>query len=255
MYLRLHSQLRCAWCNRMPEGVSKEPMPVDTLHIVVLAYTEYLWDPRVRNESELLAHRGFRVEVIALRPKSGPSPDVVDGVRLREIPLVAQRGGKIRYFYQYALFFLLSTLQLVQLDLRERVDAVHIHSLPDFQVFAALPLWLRGVPVILDLHELLPEILATRFRLADSSVWVRTAVFLESISILFADRVIAANGAIKKVIVGRGAPAGKVTVIFNGGEAGGGGKARIRCERVLDCQRARSWSILVGSTPSGTSTP
>ena len=36
-------------------------------------------------------------------------------------------------------------------------------SLPDFLVFAALPLKLAGVPVLLDLHEAMPEFFASRF--------------------------------------------------------------------------------------------
>ena len=51
----------------------------------------------------------------------------------------------------------------VRLHRRERFALVQVHSLPDFLVFAALPLRLVGVPVLLDLHEAMPEFFRSRF--------------------------------------------------------------------------------------------
>jgi hypothetical protein len=50
------------------------------------------------------------------------------------------------------------------LHLRHRYDLVQVNSLPDFLVFAALGPRLIGSPVLLDLHECMPEFFATKFR-------------------------------------------------------------------------------------------
>jgi glycosyltransferase involved in cell wall biosynthesis len=189
--------------------------------VAVVAYTEYPWDPRVRTESETLVREGYDVQVIAVRPISGRSPLVLDAVHLWEVPLSPRRGGKVRYAFQYAMFLVLSSLKLLSLHLEEPFDLVHVHSLPDFQVFSTLPLRLQGVPVLLDLHEAMPEILRARFRLGPGALLSRVAIVLEAISCRYADHVIAANDGIRGALIGRGVPGPKVTTVYNVGDVQG----------------------------------
>src|SRR2546422_11590178 len=125
--------------------------------IAMVAYTEYASDPRVRREAETLVAEGHRVEAIVLRPRSGPSAAELDGVHLHEVPLSARRGGGMRYLYQYAVFFLLSSLLLFRLHRRERIDLMYIHSLPDFPVFCTMPFKCSPIPVLLDFHGPIAE--------------------------------------------------------------------------------------------------
>lgn len=184
-----------------------------------MAYTEYEWDPRVRREAEGLVEDGYLVHAIVVRPRSGPSATHVGGVHVHEVPLMIRRGGKLRYAYQYAMFFLLSTLLLLRLHAGRPFRLVHVHSLPDFQVLCALPLRLRGTAVLLDLHEAMPEIVAARFRLDTGSLIVRLAEFLERISCRLANHVIAANDGIRAAVVARGVPSDRITCVYNGGDA------------------------------------
>ena len=161
--------------------------------IAMVAYTEYASDPRVRREAETLVAEGHRVEAIVLRPRSGPSAAELDGVHLHEVPLSARRGGGMRYLYQYAVFFLLSSLFLFRLYRRVRFNLIYIHSLPDFQVFCALPFKCMRIPVLLDLHEPMPEIVVARLRRPTGSAWFRISAAIERLSCLFADHVIVAN--------------------------------------------------------------
>jgi len=183
--------------------------------VAVVAYAEYPWDPRVRREAETLVEDGYIVHVIALRPRAGASSPHLGGVHLHEVPLEMRRGGKIRYAYQYAMFLLLSTFLLLRLQLGSRFDLVHVHSLPDFQVFCALPLKLWRVPVLLDLHEAMPEILAARFRNSPNALLPRMAAFLEQLSSRFADHVIVANDGIRAAVVSRGVPEARLTTVYN----------------------------------------
>jgi glycosyltransferase involved in cell wall biosynthesis len=142
----------------------------------------------------------------------------MDGVHIHEVPLVVKRGGKLRYLYQYGLFSAMSATVLARLHRSNPLHLVHVHSLPDFQVFSAFPLKVRRVPILLDLHEAMPEILGARFHLSPRSLWVRVAVLLEAASVRFADHVIAANDAIKGAIVARGVPPEKITAVYSAGE-------------------------------------
>jgi len=182
---------------------------------LVVAYTEYPYDPRVRQEARILVTDGYQVHVVAVRAASGFSRDHLDGVHLYELPLTIRRGGKARYVYQYVLFFLMSTVLMLKLFLRVRFTLVHVHSLPDFQVFSALPFKLARVPILLDLHEAMPELLIARFHKTKESIWFRLACLVEQLSCRFADHVIAANDGIRCAIVARGIPPSHVTAVYN----------------------------------------
>src|SRR6266571_9101063 len=183
--------------------------------IAVIAYTEYPSDARVRWEAETLVGAGHKVFAIGLRPKSGPSPAELSGVQVYDVPLRACRGSKMRYVYQYAIFFLLSSVLLLRLHLRERFDVIYVHSLPDFQVFCALPLKIARIPVLLDLHEAMPEIFAARFQKSRESSWFRVFAALERMSCFFADHVISANDGIRSLLVTRRVPASHITTLYN----------------------------------------
>src|SRR5256712_14200307 len=113
------------------------------------------------------------------------------------------------------MFFLLSTIVLARLHSRRPFDLVHVHSLPDFQAFCGLPVRMTGGAVLLDLHEAMPEILASRFRIPASSVWVRLAAFLVPVRCAFANHLIAANDGIPAALPAPGLNAGHVTAAFN----------------------------------------
>jgi glycosyltransferase involved in cell wall biosynthesis len=116
------------------------------------------------------------------------------------------------------MFLVLSSLKLLRLHQEEPFDLVHVHSLPDFQVFSTLLLKLQGVPVLLDLHEAMPEILRARFRLGSGAFLTRAAIVLEAISCRYADHIVAANDGIRGALIGRGVPGQKVTTVYTVGD-------------------------------------
>ncbi len=113
------------------------------------------------------------------------------------------------------MFLFLSTVLLVRLHLLARFDLVHVHSLPDFQVFCALPLKAAGVPVLLDLHEGMPEIVAARFGTSPRALLARVAAVFERLSVRFADHVVVANDGIRSALVSRGLPETHVSTVYN----------------------------------------
>jgi len=182
---------------------------------LVVAYTEYPYDPRVRREAQILVADGYEVHAIAVRSGLERWPRHPNGVHLYEVPLAIRRGGKLRYIYQYLLFFLMSATLMFTLSVRRRFTLVHVHSLPDFQVFSAIPLKMRGVPILLDLHEAMPELLIARFHSTKESPWFRLACLVEQLSCRFADHVITANDGVREAIVARGVSPNRVTAVYN----------------------------------------
>ena len=189
------------------------------MRICHVAYAYFPADPRVRREVDALRGAGYDVEVICLRGENEASVETVHGTRITRIPLRARRGGRIRYAFQYALFFILSSVELLRLHRLRTFQVVHVHSLPDFQVFCSLPLKMRGVRVILDLHEALPEIVAARFRPGVGSVLIRLARAAERASVLFADQVITVNDTIGHLVMKRSRPRRAPVVVMNSPDA------------------------------------
>lgn len=180
-----------------------------------LVYGHFPKDPRVRREVLALQRAGHEVEVIAVEDGTEPSNDYIDGVSVHRIYLPVRRGGKTRYLYQYATFFLLASALLAVLHVRRHFQLVHVHSLPDFLVFAALLPRMSGARVVLDLHEAMPEILRARFRLGKNSALVKVALGTERVSCTVASRVLVVNEAIRGLLVRRGVPADKLVVVMN----------------------------------------
>lgn len=181
----------------------------------MVAYSHYPQDPRVRREAESLVRAGIPVTVVCLRAQGQPAHQTVDGVNVSRVPLNAVRGGRARYLFQYAAFILLSSAAIQRVRRRARVTDLHVHSVPDFLVFVALPSRALGVRIVLDLHEAMPELVAARFRLPLSAPIVVLARALELLSAMIAHDIITVNERIRTLLTQRGIPPEKLTVIFN----------------------------------------
>ncbi len=178
-------------------------------------FSYYPFDQRVRRDAEALLENGYEVDIICLKDEGEENFGTYNGVNAYRLPLVHRRGGYLRYCYNYGMLFLFMFLTLNSLDRKKHYDVVHVHSLPDFLVFIAVLQKLRGKKIILDLHEVMPEIYAARFNKDMNAFLVKMVCFLERISTAFADRVITVNDVRKDVIINRGVPSQKIVVIMN----------------------------------------
>jgi glycosyltransferase involved in cell wall biosynthesis len=184
--------------------------------VCMVAYSDYRTDTRVRREAEALVARGDSVTVISLAPAGETSLADLNGVRLVQVRVRRYRGsGALTYLVNYLVFFLLASLRLAVLHLRESFHIVQVHTLPDFMVFTALVPKLLGAKVILDVHDLMPELYRSKFGLDEYHPLVRLIAWTERASIAFADRAIAVHEVHLKALVRHGNPAGKFTVLMN----------------------------------------
>ncbi len=185
---------------------------VRAVHVV---YSTYPFDPRVRRVVEAQRDWGFDVDVVALQERGQARRESLGGVAVHRLPLGAVRGGRARYAYQYAIFLMAAALLVLRIRVHNRVDVVHVHSLPDFLVVSAATAKLAGSRVVLDLHEAMPEIVRARFRSSAHSLLATLARALEWMSCAFADAVLTPSDPIMDLLVRRGTPASKITVVMN----------------------------------------
>lgn len=187
--------------------------------VIMLTYSFYKSDNRVRRYAETLARRGDHVRVFCLgseeEVRSGEW-ETLNGVEIQRLQSRATReSGKWSYARRLTRFFMRAMACLSLQNLPGGCDLLHVHNIPDFLVFAGLRLKLRGTAIILDIHDIVPELYMSKFETDQWSIVAAGLRFVEKLSCLFADHVIIANHIWKEAISGRSAPVSKVTAMIN----------------------------------------
>ncbi|MGA2844501.1 MAG: glycosyltransferase family 4 protein [Candidatus Acidiferrales bacterium] len=182
----------------------------------MVAYSFYEADNRVRRYAETLARRGDRVDVVSLRQNGQPPRGIINGVHVFRIQRrVVNERSKFSYLGRLLLFFIRSMAFLSVQQMKERYDLVHVHSVPDFEVFAAIVPKLTGSKIILDIHDLVPEFYLSKFSGTERSLTFRLLTTVERVSARFSDHVIAANHIWEKRLQNRSVKESKCTTILN----------------------------------------
>jgi glycosyltransferase involved in cell wall biosynthesis len=182
----------------------------------MIAYTFYDSDNRVMRYAETLAERNDHVDVIALRKKDGKAKYVLNGVHVYAVhERVRNEKGKLDYLFRILKFFFASALLVTKKHFSERYDLVHVHSVPDFEVFAALLPKLTGSKIILDIHDIVPELYASKFKLKHDSLAFAALKIAEKLSASFADHVIIANDLWLEKITARSTTRNKCSAFIN----------------------------------------
>jgi glycosyltransferase involved in cell wall biosynthesis len=96
-----------------------------------------------------------------------------------------------------------------------RYDLVHVHNLPDFLVFAAWYPKMTGTRIILDIHDIVPELFANKFDAGPGNLYVGLLKFIEKASAAFVDHVIVSNHLWYEKLLSRSVPKEKCSVFLN----------------------------------------
>jgi len=186
------------------------------MRVLTVAYTYYECDNRVRRYAETLARRGDTVEVVSLKQPGQQRCGSLNGVKIfriqnREI----NEKTKFDYLFRVVLFLINSFLFIAKCQLKNRYDLIHVHSVPDFEVFAALIPKLMGTKLILDIHDIVPEFYASKFNSGGNSLFSMLLKIVEKICCAFVDHVIISNHIWGERLVGRSVGKEKCSVILN----------------------------------------
>ena len=186
------------------------------MRIAMVVHAYYLKDARVRRYAELLASKGHTVDVLCLGEGDKPKTGSHLGVGIYPIRQARLRGGQLSYIYEYFSAFVRFFAKLNWLTVtRGNYDVIHVHNMPDFLVFCAIFQKLAGTKIILDLHDLMPEVYQSKYKLGQEHWLTRLLRLEERLSIWFSTAVITANHIFAERLLERGVPASKVTVVMN----------------------------------------
>ncbi len=184
--------------------------------LAMVAYSHYQTDPRCRREAELCVEAGWDVDFYALRSSGNARELDCRGVRLIELAMDRYRGDSaLAYIASYLQFLFLAMVALMRGHERWNYEVIHVNTMPDFMVLAAIWPRLRGARVILDIHDVMPEIYMTKFSLTADHWKIRLIRAIEILSTRMADRVLTAEHPKAELLVEHGVPRDKIRVLLN----------------------------------------
>ena len=177
--------------------------------ICMVAYTAYEADNRVRRYAETLVRRGDTVDVVAISAahlaKRQPVIEVAGVTVYRMQHREYNERSKWIYAWRLLCFLVRSSRGITLLHKQNRYDVIHIHNMPDFLVFAAWYPKLTGAKLILDIHDLVPELFVSKFQTRLKGTYFRWLKAIERISARFVDHVIVSNHLWHKTVMERSA--------------------------------------------------
>lgn len=185
--------------------------------VCMVTYSDYATDSRVRRYAETLVRRGDQVDVISIASEGDSlGEDEIDGVRFFRIQSRRyDERGMLTYAFRLLRFLISASRFLSQRHRDIRYDLIHVHNIPDFLAFAAwYPKW-TGVKVILDIHDIVPELFVDKFSFRNGGPLIGILKHIEKASTAFADHVIIANHLWFDKLTTRSAPPEKCSVYLN----------------------------------------
>ncbi len=186
------------------------------MRVCMLVYAFYESDGRVRRYAETLSSRGDHVDVVSLRNSKQPRSEILYGVNIYRIQKrIINERKKYNYFFKLVLFFIKSMIFVTRKHLKEPYQVIHVHSVPDFEVFAAFIPKITGAKVFLDIHDIVPEFYSSKFDNDKGSILFKVLLLVEKASCAFADHVIISNHLWAEKIISRSVRHSKCSVILN----------------------------------------
>ncbi len=183
--------------------------------ILMLTHSVYARDIRVRRYAEYLIQDGYLVDIICLASEDETRQSKDHRISVYPLPMTRRRREKLGHLVDWGMSFFFMFWIVNKLSFKHRYDLIHVHNMPDVLVFCAFFQRLRGVPVILNIHDAMPELTQSKLGIGPDHLIVKVQRALEKLSVRFSNHVVTATETFKNSLLKRGIPGNKITVITN----------------------------------------
>jgi glycosyltransferase involved in cell wall biosynthesis len=186
--------------------------------LAIVAHAVFPGDPRLRRQAAALVAAGHEVDILCLRAPGEAAEERIRGVRVVRLPVHRAFTGFAGHLAEYAAFAGIASVRLAREHRRRDYRLVQVATLPDFLAFAATPLKLGGVPLLLDLHEDMPEFFRDRFVHPALRPLLPAVTGAAKASAWVADQIITVHEPLRALSIARGVPPEKIAVVMNGAD-------------------------------------
>jgi glycosyltransferase involved in cell wall biosynthesis len=191
---------------------SRRPLRV----LLILESLPFGNDHRVKKQVRSLLEEGHSVTVICRRSSRNDPYRNTPNLRLLEHPAPPELPGKLGFFVEYSVSWVMAAAMTVLAFARYRFDVIQACCPPDIYFPLAIPFKALGRKFVVDQRDLSPEVYADRFGARESGL-LSILRKLERMSYRSADHVISVNESLREVIKERGDKRDdQVSVVGNG---------------------------------------
>ena len=185
------------------------------LRVCFIYYNSFI--QLLHREAMTLRKAGIQVDIICLKNlRNEKFFEKYDGINLFKIQSRMNAENTVfGYVAKLLLFLVNATVLMSILGLTRRYSVVHVTSPPDIAVFTTIVPKLLGAKVILDIHDIGPELFMRKLHVGEGNVIIRMLKFLEKLSSTYADHVITVTHLWRDKLVGRSVPKEKCSVLLN----------------------------------------
>lgn len=183
--------------------------------ILMLTHSVYSRDIRVRRYAEYLVNDGYLVDVICLATEDNSPQSKDPRLEVYPVPMTRRRREMLGHLLDWSMSIFFMFWYTNKLSFKHQYDLVHVHNMPDLLILCAIFQRLRGTPVILNIHDAVPELTQSKLGIGPRHPLVRVQSLLEKMCIALSSHVITSTESFKKKLIERGASEKKITVITN----------------------------------------
>lgn len=190
--------------------------------VAMISYSFYRNDDRIRRHVSNLVADGFEVDLISLRYTDQKTDFTKEHVRLF-FPRSRCYGvsNQLRVLWEYVAFMWSCTFILLSNHLfSKRYCLLHVNNMPNFLVFSGLPLRILRVPLLLDIHDAMPEIYQDKFGGKPRPFITRCLYLEERVCMRLADYVITTEHTKWQRLLTNGLSKDKSDVVMNAADPG-----------------------------------
>ncbi len=186
------------------------------IRVGTITFDWYPFEPRVLRLVQAAVDAEYSADVICLRQPHEKRYEIYNGVHVYRMPMHQRFGHALPLtILSWCWFLLLAAVTVTWLHLKRPYDVIHVHNMPDFLVFSALVPKLLGAKIILDVQDVSPELMGAKAKGRLREIVIRLATWQERISAAFADHLITVGWPFEELLLSRGVPREKLTVIIN----------------------------------------
>ena len=183
--------------------------------VAILVHALVPGDTRIRRQTDALIEAGYEVDVFALRGR-GEDAETRDGpLRIVRLPVSRWFTGFAGHIAEYLAFTAVATPRLAAAHRSRSYDLVQVATVPDFLAFAALPVKWMGVPLLLDLHEDMPEFFRDRFASPVLRPLLPLVTAVTRASAAVSTELVTVHEPLRRLSIERGVDPEKIEIVMN----------------------------------------